>query len=1120
MDILKQCQIWHENGEYQNIIDKLEDIAAQDRSPEMDSELSRAYNNMADPNKPTFRKMLKKALSLLKPHEQYFKDDHNFNFRMGYSYYYLDQESRALKYFKKALEARPDDKDTLDFIDMCHQGITLPQFNMCFYERTQLCWDTFLKIEAQLRKMMDEDKDGTGGAKIVSQMQEILNLVFDDISFEMGVSGQKYDLILTPEGDKVKLFELVYFQKFAPEKVLDNWNIIVGRQAVENIALRTEDGTEISGDDVQIWLEDCGKNRFAMAVYCQKLLSLLEKEEGRAWWMLTTLTDQVLGEISHMRYIDSFDVLKEPKAEPSTPMSRLPDILKGRELDLLNDPKAYLDSYLGYKMQPDEDPDAPWRLDIIAGSTCCAPLIKGYLNDDNDFIEELHANGAVAGFFCYPLDTLSGQEGSDKIFDFRDRLEQALTATAYPEVITLTGGATGLYCGYVDFIAWDIQKVLNIAKEFFEGTDIPWAIFNTFYRKADFVNLKSQNKEENEKNDDELNDTLTGIDYIPYTKDNAEKFFLQLEMWNDKSEYTRCIQALNAIPEEHKDYRTAYALARALENYAILGDHDEGTIKVRADKALLKAIEVLESVSDEGQNKAQWHMRMAYAYQYLDGLEEKALVYARRWAELDNEDKDALIVIKECETMIKKRNRRIESRAKFVPGKIPFEGVDLENFWDDNSYALKDYVSDPPSDELIADIEKELGYKLPASYIYLMKKHNGGMPVNTCHPCDEPTSWAEDHVAISGILSLGRDKTNSLCGELGSRFMIDEWEYPDIGVAICDCPSAGHDMIFLDYRACGPQGEPAVVHVDQEFDFKITHLADSFEEFICNLVHESHYAHDEDDVDDTEDSEGDTDKDKSDPKGSFVGSVLLSDDSWDKEQLICDLKEQWNIVDDNTDESDDEDSDDALIMHIGDMMLVVTLFHSPIPGNEATINAQNNYMWPEAVEAATAHKAHIMVAVLGDDIKLIERGKLFTKAMAVCCRQKYASGVFTSGVVFEPRFYAGFANMLKDDELPIFNWIWFGLYQSKGGLNGYTYGMDVFGKDEMEVLNADADPEELRDFLASLASYVLSCDVTLHDGETIGFSEDDKHSIIRSPGVALPNEQMTVKIGYEPVQED
>ena len=109
--------------------------------------------------------------------------------------------------------------------------------------------------------------------------------------------------------------------------------------------------------------------------------------------------------------------------------------------------------------------------------------------------------------------------------------------------------------------------------------------------------------------------------------------------------------------------------------------------------------------------------------------------------------------------------------------------------------------------------------------------------------------------------------------------------------------------------------------------------------------------------------------------------------------------------------------------------------------------------------------------------------------------QEYATGVYTSGVVFEPRFYEGFADMIKEDELPIFNWVWFGLYRSEGGLNAYTYGMDVFGKEEMEVLNTDAEPGDLRDFLASLASYVLACAVTLQDGETIGFSADDKMCI-------------------------
>ena len=1117
MDILQQCQKWHENNEHQKIIDALEGI--KERTPEMDSQLARAYNNEADHTTPEGRAMLKKALALLIPHEEYFEGDYYWNFRMGYSYYYLDQEGRALRYFEKALETRPDDEDTVQLINGCKKGVSLPQFSECFRERTESAWKEFAQQEAQLSQIMDEDKDHTQGQELMNRMEGILNQAFDEISFEMGFNGEKYELILTPEGDKVKLFELVYFQKHAPKEMLKHWNILVGRQPLQNIGLRTEDGWEISGEDVQIWLEEQGENSFAISAYCEKLLPMLRDEEGRVWWMLTTLADQVLGEIPHMRYIDSFDVLEEPKAEPSFLLSQLPDNLKERGLELSTDPEAYLESYLGYKMEPNKDPDADWWLDVMAGSTCCVPLINGYLNADNDFMDDLHADGAVAGFFCYPLDTLREEEGTQKIFDFRDKLEEVFTTGDGPEVLTLTGGATGLFCGYVDFIAWDIREALNMAKEFLEGTDIPWAIFHTFRREAGSVPLKQQDAgPETENQDDELDETLTGMDYIPYTQQNAEAFFQQLEQWNDEDEYTRCIQALNAIPEDWRNYRTAYALARALENYAIIGDHDEGTPSYRGDKALLRAIKVLESVQEEGQDKAEWNMRMAYGYQYLYGQEEQAIPYAKRWAELDPEDENATAVIRECKAEIRKRQRSRNKKAKFVPGDTPFEGFDLTNFWDDNWYALKEYVSDPPSDELIASVEEELGYKLPAAYIWLMKQHNGGIPVNTCYPCDEPTCWADDHVAITGIFGIGREKSCSLCGELGSQFMIDEWEYPAIGVAICDCPSAGHDMIFLDYRACGPQGEPTVVHVDQENDYKITHLADSFEEFICGLEHESLYDLDED----VEDLEDDADEEETDRKGSFAGSVLLSKAEWDKEQLIRDLREEWGIVDEEPDEGDedDENSDDAVVMRVGGMMLIVTLFHGHIPDNEAEINAENNYMWPEAVEVAKAHKAHIMVAVLGEEEKLLERGKLFTKAMAVCCKQKYATGVFTSGVVFEPRFYEGLANMLKEDELPIFNWVWFGLYRSEGGLNGYTYGMDVFGKEEMEVLNTDAEPEDLRDFLASLASYVLACDMTLQDGETIGFSADDKHTITRSPGVSLPEEQMTLKIGYEPIKGD
>ena len=57
------------------------------------------------------------------------------------------------------------------------------------------------------------------------------------------------------------------------------------------------------------------------------------------------------------------DVLEEPKAEPSIPMSQLPDKLKEKGANLSTDPEAYLNSYLGYKMEPNKDPEADWRLD-------------------------------------------------------------------------------------------------------------------------------------------------------------------------------------------------------------------------------------------------------------------------------------------------------------------------------------------------------------------------------------------------------------------------------------------------------------------------------------------------------------------------------------------------------------------------------------------------------------------------------------------------------------------------------------------------------------------------------------------------------------------------------------
>lgn len=170
-------------------------------------------------------------------------------------------------------------------------------------------------------------------------------------------------------------------------------------------------------------------------------------------------------------------------------------------------------------------------------------------------------------------------------------------------------------------------------------------------------------------------------------------------------------------------------------------------------------------------------------------------------------------------------------------GKI-FADFDVVQFWEPSEYALKEYVGESLTDEIVATVESELGYKLPASYVELMQFQNGGIPRRTDHRTKEGATWSSDHIAVKGIYSIGSEKSYSLCGDFGSRFWVEEWGYPDIGVYFADCPSAGHDMLCLDYRACGPTGEPQVVHIDQEWDYKIVIIAETFEVFIRGLEDE------------------------------------------------------------------------------------------------------------------------------------------------------------------------------------------------------------------------------------------------------------------------------------------
>jgi hypothetical protein len=136
------------------------------------------------------------------------------------------------------------------------------------------------------------------------------------------------------------------------------------------------------------------------------------------------------------------------------------------------------------------------------------------------------------------------------------------------------------------------------------------------------------------------------------------------------------------------------------------------------------------------------------------------------------------------------------------------------------------------TEEMVRQAEARLGLRLPAAYIALLRDRNGGVPIRRCFRTTVPTSWATDHIEVSLLLGIGFEQ--GVDGELGSDYLVQEWGYPDVGLVICDTPSGGHDTVMLDYTACGPEGEPAVVYIDE--DRKVYSLAGTFSDFINGLV--------------------------------------------------------------------------------------------------------------------------------------------------------------------------------------------------------------------------------------------------------------------------------------------
>jgi cell wall assembly regulator SMI1 len=164
----------------------------------------------------------------------------------------------------------------------------------------------------------------------------------------------------------------------------------------------------------------------------------------------------------------------------------------------------------------------------------------------------------------------------------------------------------------------------------------------------------------------------------------------------------------------------------------------------------------------------------------------------------------------------------------------PFDEV-IQRFWEPGQVPGGTSGVHPPlTRETVSEAERELGVRLPADYLALLRVQNGGRVSDDCDGfvVDPPGPRGETHVGLVDMDGLGGPGFHVEV-ERSERRHDPDYGPPE-GLVLIGSPDGGHQFLALDYRACGPDGEPSVLWTDTEL-VSAFELAPSFRAFVEGL---------------------------------------------------------------------------------------------------------------------------------------------------------------------------------------------------------------------------------------------------------------------------------------------
>ncbi|HEY1173675.1 MAG TPA: DUF4261 domain-containing protein [Verrucomicrobiae bacterium] len=211
------------------------------------------------------------------------------------------------------------------------------------------------------------------------------------------------------------------------------------------------------------------------------------------------------------------------------------------------------------------------------------------------------------------------------------------------------------------------------------------------------------------------------------------------------------------------------------------------------------------------------------------------------------------------------------------------------------------------------------------------------------------------------------------------------------------------------------------------------------------------------------------------------------------------FKKLWN------EETSEEIEDDSFFgFNTSEGQIVCGLMPAPIPWEELEGPCETSPFWENATKEMRGHKAHLIVTANPRGENPVNASRLLTKAVAAILKTKCGIGVYWGAgtLVNSSETFLEHAAQMSAECLPLYLWVDFRVVPDEGDtLTLFTTGMEALGLMEIEMVQAQIEPEEAVDLVFNFAHYLLENGPVLKDGDSIGMSETQHIQIQHAPSL-------------------